>query len=97
MLKYFFAIIALQVFLKHRPGHKESIGILDEQIRQWEGSEKSGPTHREAHGHPQIIIWIIRFSKDHMTSIVRNCSVQLLPTHHTQNILPLPSQATSFV
>ena len=58
MIKYFFAIIAFQVFLKHLPGHKESIGILGEQIGQWEGSEKSGPTHRQAHRHPQIIIWI---------------------------------------
>ena len=58
MRKFFFAPINFQVFLKHLPGHKESIGILGEQIGQWEGSEKSGPTHRQAHGHPQIIIWI---------------------------------------
>ena len=53
--KIFFAIIAFQVFLKHLSGHRESIGILDKQIGQWEGSEKSAQTH----GHPQIIIWIL--------------------------------------
>ena len=61
--KNFFAPINFQVFLKHLPGHKESIGILVEQIGQWEGSEKSAQTHRQTHGHPQIIIWIIIFGK----------------------------------
>ena len=59
MRKKFFAPINFQVFLKHLPGHKESIGILGEQIRQWEGSEKSGRTNTQEHGHPQIIIWIL--------------------------------------
>ena len=58
MIKYFFAIIAFQVFLKHLLGHKESIGILGKQIGQWEGSEKSEHTDKHSHGHPQIIIWI---------------------------------------
>ena len=39
MTKIFFAPINFQVFLKHLPGHKESIGILGKQIGQWEGSE----------------------------------------------------------
>ena len=46
MTKIFFAPINFQVFLKHLPGHKESIGILGKQIGQWEGSEKSGQTHK---------------------------------------------------
>ena len=56
--KFFFAPINFQVFLKHLPGHKESIGILNEQIRQWEGTEKRGPTDTQTHQYPQIIKWI---------------------------------------
>ena len=55
--KYFFASITSQVFLKHPPSHKESIGILGDQIRSWEVLEKKR-TDRQEHGHPQIIIWI---------------------------------------
>ena len=39
--------MAFQVFLKHLPGHKESIGILGEQSGRWLGSEKSGSTDRQ--------------------------------------------------
>ena len=41
------------------PGHEESIGILGDKIRPWEGLEKSGHTNRHRHGHPQIIIWMM--------------------------------------
>ena len=41
-----FALIVFQVYLKHLSGHKESIGILGKQIRQWEGSGKSAQTHK---------------------------------------------------
>ena len=40
MRKKFFAPINFQVFLKHPPSHKESIGILGDQIRPWEVLEK---------------------------------------------------------
>jgi len=58
--KKFFAPINFQVFLKHPPSHKESISMLGDQIRPWEVLEKSAQTHThtQAHGHPQIIIWI---------------------------------------
>ena len=42
--KYYFAPIIFQVFLKHPPGHKESIGILGDQIGTREGLEKRGQT-----------------------------------------------------
>ena len=45
--KYFFALITSQVFLKHPPGHKESIGILGNKIRQWKVLEKSGQTNKQ--------------------------------------------------
>ena len=55
--EFFFAPINFQVFLKHPPSHKESIGILGDQIRPWEVLEKKR-TDRQTHGHQQIIIWI---------------------------------------
>ena len=45
--KYFFAVITSQVFLKHPPGHKESIDILGNKIRQWKVPEKSRQTDRQ--------------------------------------------------
>ena len=44
--KKFFAPINFKVFLKHPPSHKEFIGMLGDQIRPWEGLEKSGQTHK---------------------------------------------------
>ena len=43
---FFFAQIDFQVFLKHLPGHEESIGILGDQIGTWEGLGKSGQIDR---------------------------------------------------
>ena len=56
--KIFSAPIAFQVFLKHPPSHKKSVGILGDQIRPWEMLEKSGHTDKQIHGHPQIIVWM---------------------------------------
>ena len=42
--KIFFASITSQVFLKHPPSQKESIGKLGDQIRPWEVLEKSEHT-----------------------------------------------------
>ena len=42
--KKFFASITFQVLLKRLLGHEESIGILWDKIRPWEGSEKSKQT-----------------------------------------------------
>ena len=54
MRKIFFAPINFQVFLKHPPSQKKSIGILGDKIRRWEVLEKKR-TDRQEHGHPQII------------------------------------------
>ena len=54
----FFAPITPQVFLKHPPGHMESIVILGNKIGPCQGHEKSEQTYKCTHGHPQIIIWI---------------------------------------
>ena len=62
MRKNFFAPINFQVFLKQPPSHKESIGILGDQIRPWEVLEKK-QKDRHKHGHPQIIIWISKMTK----------------------------------
>ena len=59
--EFFFLLQSIfQVFLKHPPSHKESIVMLGDQIRPWDVLEKSGQTDRQAHGHPQISIWIYK-------------------------------------
>jgi hypothetical protein len=45
--KYYLAQMIFHVFSKHPPAHKESIGILGDQIRPWEVLEKSGHTDRQ--------------------------------------------------
>ena len=48
-MKYLFAPIPSQVFLKHPQGNKKSIGILGDKIRLGKVLEKSGHKHRQAH------------------------------------------------
>ena len=51
--KIIFAPITPQVFLKHPPGHEESIGILGNKIGPWVGLEKNR-TNRQTDIHTDI-------------------------------------------
>ena len=43
-MKYYFAPIIFQVFLKHLPGHKKSLGMLGDKFRPWKVLEKTEHT-----------------------------------------------------
>ena len=75
MRKKFFAPINFQVFLKHLPSHKESIGMLGEQIGQWEGSKKSEHTHKNTDIRKLLYgstVYLMEFQKSSLLSQIKD-------------------------